>query len=297
MKANNLHIEIDTNSGFCFGVKNAINKAEEFLQSNNKLYCLGDIVHNGIEIERLENLGLITIDRERFKELKNCTVLLRAHGEPPETYEIAKKNNINLIDATCPIVINLQKKVNKSYLQANQENGQVVIYGKENHAEVIGLAGQTNDNAIVITDESDLEKINFSRPITLYSQTTKSITGYNTLIEKIKDKIKENGFNSNKQLVVYNTICGQVSNRDKELQVFAKKHDTILFVSGKKSSNGKMLFETCKKVNNNSFFISSPEEIDVKWLKDSKSIGICGATSTPFWLMEKTAKTVKNFKI
>lgn len=292
-----MQVEIDAKSGFCFGVKSAIEKAEAYLHENATLYCLGDIVHNTVEVERLKKLGLITIDYEKFKSLNNCTVLLRAHGEPPETYKIASQNNITLIDGSCPVVLQLQKKVTKSYLKAHQENGQVVIYGKKGHAEVIGLAGQTNNNAILVSDEADLEQIDFSRPITIYAQTTKSISGFNSIVSEIKKRVSGLGLNTEKQVEVHNTICGQVSGRDKDLKVFARKHDVIVFVSDKKSSNGKMLYEACKKENEQSYFISSPSDIDVQWFKNANSVGICGATSTPLWLMEKTADTIRDFKI
>jgi len=292
-----MQVEIDAKSGFCFGVKSAIEKAEAYLQENASLYCLGDIVHNTVEVERLKKLGLITIDYEKFKSLKNCTVLLRAHGEPPETYKIALQNNITLIDGSCPVVLKLQKRVTKSYLKAHQENGQVVIYGKKGHAEVIGLLGQISNDALLVSDESDLEQIDFRRPVTIYAQTTKSITGFNSIVNEIKSRVAGLGFDPESHVEVNNTICGQVSGRDKDLKVFAKKHDVIVFVSDKKSSNGKMLFEACRKENEQSYFISSPEDIDVQWFNNVNSVGICGATSTPLWLMEKTAVTIRNIKV
>jgi 4-hydroxy-3-methylbut-2-en-1-yl diphosphate reductase len=292
-----MQVEIDSNSGFCFGVKNAIEKVESYLQENEILYCLGDIVHNSVEIERLKKLGLVTIDKEKFKELRDCTVLLRAHGEPPETYKIASENNIEIIDASCPVVLKLQKRITNSYLEAEKKNGQVLIYGKKGHAEIIGLLGQTLNEAILISDENDLEKIDFSKPITIYSQTTKSITGFENITNKISDRILGLGLNPDEQLTVHNTICGQVSGRNEKLKEFAKNHSVIVFVSGKTSSNGKMLFEVCKNENEQSYFITSPEELKAEWFRKTDNVGVCGATSTPLWLMEKTVEKIRKIEI
>ena len=282
-------IEIDGGSGFCFGVVNAIEKAEVVLNSGHKLYCLGDIVHNGAEVRRLEALGMETIDYEQFKQLKNVTVLLRAHGEPPETYETARKNNIQLVDATCPVVLKLQQRVRKAYKQAAKQRGTVIIYGKKGHAEVNGLVGQTHNEAVVVETPADLETIDFNKPIFLYSQTTKQEEGLREIEKEILTRLGKNG-----SLELHNSICRQVSGRLPGIKKFAKDKDIIFFVSGKKSSNGRMLFEACKAVNVNSFMISSAEEIDTSVLNGMSDIGICGATSTPRWLMDEVAEKIKD---
>lgn len=275
-----ISIEIDIKSGFCFGVVTAIHKAEEELQKTGQLYCLGDIVHNSDEVERLRNKGLITITHEEMKQLHNVKVLLRAHGEPPSTYELAKQNNIEIIDATCPVVLQLQRRIKDTY---NCENPrpQIVIYGKIGHAEVNGLVGQTNGEAIVVEDISQLDKVDLNRNIALYSQTTKSLQGFSAMRDEISSrKSPSTTFNS------YDTICRQVANRVEHIRQFASNHELIIFVSGKKSSNGKILYNECLDVNQNSHFISNENEIDSKWVNGVSSIGICGATSTPRWLME-----------
>lgn len=275
-----ISIEIDSKSGFCFGVVTAIHKAEEELQKTGQLYCLGDIVHNSDEVERLRNKGLITITHEEMKQLHNVKVLLRAHGEPPSTYELAKQNNIEIIDATCPVVLQLQRRIKDTY---NCENPrpQIVIYGKIGHAEVNGLVGQTNGEAIVVEDISQLDKVDLNRNIALYSQTTKSLQGFSAMRDEISSrKSPSTTFNS------YDTICRQVANRVEHIRQFASNHELIIFVSGKKSSNGKILYNECLDVNQNSHFISNENEIDSKWVNGVSSIGICGATSTPRWLME-----------
>ena len=283
-------IEIDKKSGYCFGVTRAIKKAEEELKKGIPLYCLGYIVHNALEVQRLEKLGLITIDIEEFKQLKNARVLLRAHGEPPSTYEIAKQNNIELIDASCPVVLTLQKRIKTKDIESG-DTTQTVIYGKRGHAEVVGLVGQTNNKAIVIEDEHDLEKLDFTKDIHLFSQTTKPLEGFREISEMI-----ENRMQGKAKFKSYDTICRQVSNRVPNLKEFAKKHDIIFFVAGKKSSNGKVLFEECKKNNPNSHFISNPKEIDTTLVKENMSVGICGATSTPKWQMEEVEKIIKSSK-
>ena len=275
-----ISIEIDIKSGFCFGVVTAIHKAEEELQKTGQLYCLGDIVHNSDEVERLRNKGLITITHEEMKQLHNVKVLLRAHGEPPSTYELAKQNNIEIIDATCPVVLQLQRRIKDTY---NCENPrpQIVIYGKIGHAEVNGLVGQTNGEAIVVEDISQLDKVDLNRNIALYSQTTKSLQGFSAMRDEISSrKSPSTTFNS------YDTICRQVANRVEHIRQFASNHELIIFVSGKKSSNGKILYNECLDVNQNSHFISNENEINSKWVNGVSSIGICGATSTPRWLME-----------
>lgn len=284
-------IEIDKESGFCFGVVKAINKAEEELQKNGSLYCLGDIVHNNVEVERLEKMGLITINHEQFKKLKNVRVLLRAHGEPPSTYEIAKQNNIELIDASCPVVLGLQKKINKKYVRRESDDTQIVIYGKKGHAEVNGLIGQTEESAIIIESKDDIEKLDFTRDINLFSQTTKSLEGFFEVGEIIRTRM-QNGA----KLEFFDSICRQVSNRVPNIQEFAKKHDLIIFIAGEKSSNGKVLFSECKKKNPNSYLIHSPDDIDPAILRDDISIGVCGATSTPMWQMQAVAENISKLK-
>jgi 4-hydroxy-3-methylbut-2-en-1-yl diphosphate reductase len=279
-----LNIEIDKKSGFCFGVVNAISKAEEELAKGETLYCLGDIVHNGQEVERLTRLGLITIDHEQFEQLHNVKVLLRAHGEPPRTYQIAKENNLTLIDASCPVVLKLQSRIKKAYQSAPTEDTQIVIYGKKGHAEVNGLVGQTNEEAIVIESEADLNKLDFSKNICLFSQTTKSLDGFNHLVTTLSERIIDGA-----KFEFSDTICRQVANRIPNITTFAKKNDIIIFVSGKKSSNGKVLYEHSKKINPNTYFVTEADEVSELDLDLTKKIGICGATSTPRWLMEDVA--------
>ena len=275
-----IQIEIDKGSGFCFGVTTAINKAEEELAKDRALYCLGDIVHNGIECERLRQMGLVTINHQDLNDLKNVKVLLRAHGEPPKTYEIAKNNNIEIIDTTCPVVLQLQKRIKKQY--DNCPEAQIVIFGKNGHAEVLGLVGQTNNHAIVVENIDDVCRLDFSRDIYLYSQTTKSLDELHRIIEYIQEHITAGAtFKS------FDTICRQVSNRMANIASFAARHDLILFVSGGKSSNGKVLYNECLRVNPNSKQIESSEQINMEWLQNISAVGICGATSTPKWLMEE----------
>lgn len=277
-----IKVEIDEGSGFCFGVVTAIHKAEEELAKGETLYCLGDIVHNSREVDRLKTMGLITINREEFKQLKNAKVLLRAHGEPPETYIIARENNIEIIDATCPVVLRLQKRIRQGYLADSDEEKQIVIYGKSGHAEVLGLVGQTDGKAIVIEKAEETKKLDLNKSIRLFSQTTKSLDEFQEIVEYFKQHISPEA-----TFEYYDTICRQVANRMPKLREFAATHDLIFFVSGKKSSNGKMLFEECLKVNANSHLIDNEKEIDPSLLQNVKSIGVCGATSTPKWLMEK----------
>lgn len=275
-----INIEIDSGSGFCFGVTTAIKKAEEELDKGGRLYCLGDIVHNGMEVERLSHRGLITIDHEQLKRLHNVKVLLRAHGEPPETYRIAEENHIQIIDATCPVVLQLQKRIKKQYV--NDPKAQIVIFGKNGHAEVLGLVGQTDNHAIVIEHFEDVKKLDFNRDIYLYSQTTKSLDEFHRIIDYIQQHISPAAtFRS------FDTICRQVANRMPNIAEFAKQHDLVLFVAGKKSSNGKVLFQQCLRANPNSHQIESAGEIDLGWFEGIRSVGICGATSTPKWLMEE----------
>ncbi len=274
-----LQIEIDNGSGFCFGVTTAIKKAEEELASGKTLYCLGDIVHNGMECERLRRMGLITITRDDLRSLHDVKVLLRAHGEPPETYALARENNIEIIDATCPVVLQLQRRIKKQY-DANPD-AQIVIFGKLGHAEVLGLVGQTDSRATVIENLDDAKHLDFTRDIYLYSQTTKSLDEFHLIIDYIQSHISPSAtFQS------FDTICRQVANRMPNISTFATRHDLILFVCGRKSSNGRVLYNECRSVNPNSYQIEGPDEIDPKWLEGIKTVGICGATSTPKWLME-----------
>ena len=295
-----LQIEIDNGSGFCFGVTTAIQKAEEELAKGNQLYCLGDIVHNGMECERLRQMGLITINHDELRQLHHAKVLLRAHGEPPETYELARQNNIEIIDATCPVVLQLQKRIKKQYEASISDSlipsishslipsishsptSQIVIFGKKGHAEVLGLVGQTAGNAIVIEHFDDVKQLDFSRDIYLYSQTTKSLDEFHRIIEYIQQHISPDAtFRS------FDTICRSVANRMPNISQFATKHDLVLFVCGRKSSNGKVLFNECLRINPNTHLIEGPEEIDPAWLDGIHTVGICGATSTPKWLMEQ----------
>lgn len=285
-------IEIDPKSGFCFGVVNAIKKAEEELAKGEVLYCLGDIVHNNIEVERLEKLGLRTINHEEFAKLHDAKVLLRAHGEPPSTYQIAKENNIEIIDASCPVVLRLQKKINTKYNEEKANNAQIVIYGKIGHAEVNGLIGQTESNAIVIEKKDDLDKLDYTRNICLFSQTTKPLDGFAEIIEIIQSRMQGDA-----SFEYFDTICRQVSNRIPNIKDFATAHDVVFFVAGKKSSNGKVLFAECQKYNPNSYFITTPDDIDASLIRNDISIGICGATSTPKWQMDEVEKRIKEIEI
>lgn len=278
-----LDVHIDQFSGFCFGVVYAIEMAEDILNEEGHLYCLGDIVHNDEEVKRLTKKGLIIINHEALKDLTNEKVLIRAHGEPPSTYELAIKNNLTLVDASCPVVLKLQNRIKNSF--DKEEN--IYIYGKHGHAEVIGLLGQTRNKAVVFQDINELDLENIPKNITLYSQTTKSTDKF----YEINQILKDNGITINTN----DTICRQVSNRDKELRGFAAQFDHIVFVSGTKSSNGKVLFNVCKEKNPQTYFVSCPEEVDPKWFKEGQSVGICGATSTPMWLMEKVEETIKKF--
>ncbi|TAE11070.1 MAG: 4-hydroxy-3-methylbut-2-enyl diphosphate reductase [Bacteroidetes bacterium] len=287
-----MQVTIDKNSGYCFGVEYAIQMAEDELNDSNTLYCLGDIVHNDMEVQRLTNKGLKIINHSDLQELRDCKVLIRAHGEPPETYQLALQNNIELIDASCPVVLKLQNRVKNAYDQSVGENGQIVIYGKEGHAEVIGLTGQTNKEAVIIGGEADLAKIDFSRPVTFFSQTTKSTEGFYKMKGLIEGKMQEAG--NLTTLDANDSICRQVSNREPQLEKFSQQYDVILFVSGKKSSNGKALYSVCQKFNPKSYFIASETEIDNTWLEGIETVGICGATSTPMWLMEQVATYVRS---
>ena len=285
-----INIEIDSESGFCFGVTTAINKAEEKLSEEKTLYCLGDIVHNGMECERLSKLGLVTINHDDLLELHDVKVMFRAHGEPPQTYQVARDNNIEIADATCPVVLQLQKRIRKQY--ESNPDAQIVIFGKNGHAEVLGLVGQTDNKAIVVENIEDVENLDFNHDIYLYSQTTKSLDEFHTIIDYIQNHISATAtFKS------FDTICRQVANRITHIAAFAQKHDLILFVSGGKSSNGKVLFNECKRVNANSHQVEGPQEIDMRWLYKITSVGICGATSTPKWLMEDCRKAIQDYTV
>ena len=283
-----MHIEIDSGSGFCFGVTRAIRKAEEELATGQALYCLGDIVHNGKECDRLKGLGLVTINHEELASLESAKVLLRAHGEPPSTYATALQRHIDIIDATCPVVLHLQERIKKEYANAQDGARQIVIFGKNGHAEVLGLVGQTNGEAIVIESLDDATRLDFGRSICLYSQTTKPLEEFQRIVEYIREHISPQA-----EFHYYDTICRQVANRIPHIREFASRHDVVLFVCGMKSSNGKVLYGQCRSVNPRSYQIDAASEIDPAWLHDCRSIGICGATSTPKWLMEECARRVE----
>jgi 4-hydroxy-3-methylbut-2-enyl diphosphate reductase len=282
-----INVEIDRDSGFCFGVVNAIRHAEEELAANSELYCLGDIVHNSQEVARLQKKGLKTINHNDLQDMHYKKVLLRAHGEPPSTYETAARNGIQIVDATCPVVLQLQRKIRKIYQSSDCENAQIVIFGKIGHAEVNGLVGQTDGTAIVIETKNDLGQLDFHKTIYLFSQTTMSVDDFKEIVQEIQARFEPP--------VVFNyfdTICRQVANRIPHIRKFALQHDLILFVAGTKSSNGKVLFHECKQANPNTYLIASPEDIDPAWFEAVRSAGICGATSTPKWLMEEVAHSV-----
>ena len=285
-----MKVEIDDNSGFCHGVVIAIRKAEDEMKAEGPLFCLGDIVHNSMEVDRLAQQGLHTIDHDTFVSLSNTRVLLRAHGEPPSTYEVARQNGITIIDATCPVVLHLQQTIKKAFQESDPELTQIVIYGKIGHAEVNGLVGQTNGSAIVIEGPDDLNKVDFNKNIKLFSQTTKSIDGFKAVVDLIKERIKPGcDFQFN------DTICRQVANRIPKIVKFVAQHNLVFFVSGAKSSNGRVLFNECKRHNDNIVMISGPEEIDFSLLEGVDSVGICGATSTPKWLMEEVKKAIVDY--
>ena len=287
-----MKVTIDKNSGYCFGVEFAIQMAEDELANGKILYCLGDIVHNRMEVERLHQQGLRIIDREQLAEMHGCKVLIRAHGEPPETYQLALQNNLELIDASCPVVLKLQNRVKHAFDLSQRQSGQIVIYGQPGHAEVAGLTGQTGNRAIIVMSETDLDLIDFSRPVTLFSQTTKSTAGFYRMKALMEARIQAAGgtldsFDAN------DSICRQVSNREPALALFAAEYDVVLFVSGRKSSNGKALFSVVNGVNPRSYFIENADEVQVEWLADAQTVGICGATSTPLWLMQQVAQRIE----
>jgi 4-hydroxy-3-methylbut-2-enyl diphosphate reductase len=266
--------------------------AEDELQSGRTLFSLGDIVHNEPEVARLNRYGMQTINHLDLKQLRNVKVLIRAHGEPPETYHTAARNNISIVDATCPVVLNLQKKVHQAYLESRENNGQVVIYGKPKHAEVNGLVGQTENDAIVINSEEEVGLIDVKRPVYLFAQTTMTIEGLQRIRAAIELKRDTERTGNNSPFQVNDTICRQVSNREPQLVIFAQQHDVVIFVSGSKSSNGKALYEVCRKANPRTYMIATPKDIDINWFADAVNVGVCGATSTPRWLMEEVADTI-----
>ncbi len=283
-----MRVEIDNDSGFCFGVVTAITKAEEELGKSGSLFCLGDIVHNSDEVQRLAQKGLTVITHADLENLHNVKVLLRAHGEPPATYDIARRNGVEIIDATCPVVLRLQQRIKQSFGTDGADRPQIVIYGKKGHAEVNGLVGQTCGEAIVVESVDELDKIDFTRPIALYSQTTKSLDGFREVIDRIKERIAPGvRFES------FDTICRQVANRVEKIRRFARNHNVVLFVAGKKSSNGKVLYANCLEENPMTYLISNASEIDPAWLDGADTVGICGATSTPRWLMEQVRDRIE----
>ncbi|NVO83700.1 4-hydroxy-3-methylbut-2-enyl diphosphate reductase [Hymenobacter terrestris] len=281
-----MNVLIDKNSGYCFGVEFAIQMAEDELANEHSLYCLGDIVHNRMEVERLHALGLRIIDREQLEEIHDAKVLIRAHGEPPATYELALRNNLELIDASCPVVLKLQNRVKHAFDASTRKQGQIVIYGQPGHAEVAGLTGQTLNQAIIVMTEADLDQVDFTRPVTLFSQTTKSTAGFYHMKAVIEERILAAG-GSLDSFDANDSICRQVSNREPALRIFAQQHDVIIFVSGRKSSNGKALFSVVNQTNPRSYFVENEQELDEAWFHEAESVGICGATSTPMWLMER----------
>ncbi|HNW99059.1 MAG TPA: 4-hydroxy-3-methylbut-2-enyl diphosphate reductase [Bacteroidales bacterium] len=290
-----MKVHVDPNSGFCFGVVFAIMMAEEELEKSGLLYCLGDIVHNNREVERLASKGLIIINHDELKNIKNSKVLIRAHGEPPETYKIALENNLELLDASCPVVLKLQNRIRIGAEEMQKKNGQIVIYGKEGHAEVNGLVGQISGNAIIVNNESDLDKIDYSKPVRFYSQTTQPTEGFKEMIDGITERFKKSG-NLQPDFIPYNTICSQVSHKEPRLKKFAKEHDVVIFVSGRKSSNGLFLYNLCLSINPKTYFISEKSELKKEWFENAESAGVCGATSTPMWLMEEVAEEINKMK-
>ncbi|MFM2156302.1 MAG: hypothetical protein RL516_1051 [Bacteroidota bacterium] len=292
-----MNVTIDPNSGFCFGVVYAIQMAEDELDATGKLYCLGDIVHNNMEVERLMAKGLQIINHEDLAELHDCKVLIRAHGEPPSTYELALKNNIELIDASCPVVLKLQNRVKTSF-EGIHDDAQIVIYGQPGHAEVNGLVGQTDGRAIVVFEEKDLDNIDYDKPVHFFSQTTKSTIGFEKMVRDIQERIvKHKGSLEDGDFVTNDTLCRQVSNREPQLKRFAAAYEVVVFVSGRKSSNGKALHAVCKNVNPDSYFVSSADEIEAEWFNGKQTVGIAGATSTPMWLMEQVKEKIEQLAV
>lgn len=289
-----MKVDIDPKAGFCFGVTRVVNKAEEIIRENGSLYCLGEIVHNQKEIERLENIGLKTISYDEYFRLKDCRVLIRAHGEPPQTYQYAKDHNIELIDGTCPIVLKLQSRIKQDYANGRESRAQIVIFGKKDHAEVRGLAGQTGNEAIIVESADDLDRIDLSRPVHMYAQTTMSSDKYSGLQERLMERAEEQGLQS-RCVRCTNSICRQVSGRMNQVQEFCKNYDVILFVSYQQSSNGKLLFSRCIEVNSRTYFVSDIGDIRPEWFNGVSSVGITGATSTPGWLLEEFRDVIFTF--
>ena len=285
-------VEIDEKSGFCYGVIRAIDKAEKELNADSNLYSLGEIVHNSIEVERLERRGLKSINHDELFKIRGKKLLIRAHGEPPSTYEAARYNDIAVVDCTCPVVLKLQERIKNNYEKIKNVNGQIVIFGKKNHAEVNGLIGQTDGNAVVVETLSDLEIIDFSRPVSLFAQTTKSIEDFDTISEIIRKRMMENSSGNEIFFESHNTICGQVSSRKPHLERFSQNHDVVIFVSGKQSSNGKILCSACKNVNEKTYMVEDENDLKARWFDNAQTVGVCGATSTPKWLMEKVAEKI-----
>ncbi len=293
-----MKVTIDKNSGYCFGVEFAIQMAEDEMLDGNNLYCLGDIVHNDMEVQRLHQKGLRIIDRADLAELRDCKVLIRAHGEPPETYQLALANNIELVDASCPVVLKLQNRVKNAFDHVEDIDGQIVIYGQPGHAEVIGLTGQTRGKAIIVMNDEDLNKIDFTRPVTLFSQTTKSTKGFYRIKALIEERLAQaNNALNTIEFQANDSICRQVSNREPQLQQFAQEQDVIIFVSSKKSSNGKALYSVCRAENERSYFIANEEELQTEWFAGAERVGVCGATSTPMWLMEQVAAGIRSLDV
>ncbi len=292
-----MNVTIDPNSGFCFGVVYAIQMAEDELDATGKLYCLGDIVHNNMEVDRLKAKGLQIINHNDLADLHDCKVLIRAHGEPPSTYELALKNNIELIDASCPVVLKLQNRVKTSF-EGIHDDAQIVIYGQPGHAEVNGLVGQTDGRAIVVFEEKDLDNIDYDKPVHFFSQTTKSTIGFEKMVRDIQERIvNHKGSFEEGDFVTNDTLCRQVSNREPQLKRFATAYEVVVFVSGRKSSNGKALYAVCKNVNPDSYFVSSADEIDAEWFNGKQTVGIAGATSTPMWLMEQVKEKIEQLAV
>jgi 4-hydroxy-3-methylbut-2-enyl diphosphate reductase len=292
-----MNVTIDPNSGFCFGVVYAIQMAEDELDATGRLYCLGDIVHNNMEVDRLKAKGLQIINHDDLANLRDCKVLIRAHGEPPSTYELALNNNLELIDASCPVVLKLQNRVKTSFEGINND-AQIVIYGQPGHAEVNGLVGQTDGRAIVVFEEKDLDNIDYDKPVHFFTQTTKSTIGFQKMVRDIQERIvKHKGSLEDGDFITNDTLCRQVSNREPQLKRFAIDFDVIVFVSGRKSSNGKALYTVCKNVNPNSYFVSSADEIEVEWFNGKQTVGIAGATSTPMWLMEQVKEKIEQLPV
>ena len=286
-----MKITIDSDSGFCFGVEKAIEIAEQRLKDSGKLYSLGQIVHNEEEINRLEQKGMVTIGHDKLPDAKDAAILLRAHGEPPETYRIAKEKNLKIIDATCPIVVKLQKRVKKAYEEMNRIGGQVAVFGKKEHPEAIGLTGQTDNTAIIIESPDEADMIDVSRPLRLFAQTTKNKYEYEKLVGILRKKYDEQG--RSQDFIHYNTVCKLVSGRGDHLKDFSRENDVVIFISGKHSSNGKYLYNICKASNQKSYHISSPAELEKSWFENAETVGISGATSTPKWLMEEVADKIR----